>query len=601
MAPFYASVLLGALFCASVSCQNNFDGKLKMDSAFVNIKANLNEPISVLGISSNCYKCPLQTLHSDVITSANITVPTHYDYILVISTRNDSRSCSLRYLYGEYGWYEYTVHRDNQGKISCELKVTKEPHNAYIPILVAFIVLAVLAVLWVIYSFNQEKCSAWCRRRFSSSSDENEAQREELPREAVVLHESGSVERNTTVHAVQIEPQPDKPTRKRLKSLDTFRGIAITVMIFVNFGGGGYYFFEHAVWNGLLLADVVFPWFIWIMGVSITLSFKSIRRKKMKSSRVLVKIIRRSIILFGLGVFTSNFNDLKTYRVPGVLQRFGACYFVVAVMQLYLPPREEQPKRWLVPFRDVVSLWKQWLVTSIILIIYLIVTYGLKVEGCPKGYTGPGGTGEGYPLSSHCTGGVANYIDREFLGRHIYQYPTVKHLYKTTIPHDPEGCLGTLTSIVLVFFGVQAGHILHTYPDHKSRIIRWTIWGILLGVIGIGLCGGTQDGGPIPINKNLWSLSFILVTGATSFILLVICYVLTDTYGWWNGAPFFYPGMNSILLYVGHGILYNNFPFSWKIHNDETHAEKLSMNLIGTACWLLISFYLFQKKFFLKI
>ncbi|KAK3745938.1 hypothetical protein QZH41_012753, partial [Actinostola sp. cb2023] len=316
--------------------------------------------------------------------------------------------------------------------------------------------------------------------------------------------------------------------------------------------------------------------FIWIMGVSITLSFKSITRKKVKASVVLRKIVRRSLILFGLGVFTSNFNDLEFYRIPGVLQRFAICYFVIALMQLYLPPREEVQKRWWDPIRDVITLWKQWLVMAVVVVIFLIVTYGIKVGDCPTGYTGPGGIGEGFPLAVNCTGGVANYIDSKFLGNHIYRWPTVKGLFKTTLPHDPEGCLGSLTSAFLVFLGVQ-------------------------GVIGIGLCGGTKNEGAIPINKNLWSLSFICVTGATSFFLLTACYILTDAFDWWNGAPFFYPGMNAILLYVGHGILYDRFPFTWKLDEYGTHADKLAMHLIGTALWILISFYLFKKKFFLKI
>ncbi|XP_020913771.2 heparan-alpha-glucosaminide N-acetyltransferase [Exaiptasia diaphana] len=388
-------------------------------------------------------------------------------------------------------------------------------------------------------------------------------------------------------------------------------------MLFVNFGHGGYYFFGHADWNGLLFADLIFPWFIWIMGVSITLSFKSLARKKLKPFTVLKKIIRRSLILFGLGVFTSNFNDLEYYRVPGVLQRFAICYFVIAVMQLYLPPREDLPKRWWDPIRDVVAIWKQWLVMAFVLVVFLLVTYGVKVGHCPTGYTGPGGIGREYPQAVNCTGGVANYIDRMFLGNHLYRWATVKTLYKTKLPHDPEGCLGSLTSIILVFFGVQAGRILHTYPDHKSRLLRWTVWGVLLGVVGIGnsllnvyrcpgSCWDEFYSTFCIIWFNSWftylrSLSFILVTGSTSFILLAMCYFFTDVAGWWNGAPFFYPGMNSILLYVGYGILYNRFPFTWKTDEYVTHTEKLSMNLLATALWVLISYYLFQKKFFLKI
>ena len=129
------------------------------------------------------------------------------------------------------------------------------------------------------------------------------------------------------------------------------------IMIFVNYGGGGYWFFDHSCWNGLTVADLVFPWFIWIMGVSIVFSYKS-RRKDSLQSR-LYQIVRRSIILFCLGLFLNNGGSLSLslslshslqkifslslvlagfslshWRIPGVLQRFAISYFVVALTEL---------------------------------------------------------------------------------------------------------------------------------------------------------------------------------------------------------------------------------------------------------------------------
>ncbi|KAL9989288.1 hypothetical protein ACROYT_G003821 [Oculina patagonica] len=587
--------LVGFVYNDCPQTENKSPDKLKMDTAFLNITTTLNHPINISGISSNCYKCPIQLIESEVGNNASVIVNTHYNFILKI-TSGSKELCSLEYLFGERGWYEYQVQQTNEtNNAKCELKVIRAPDDPYMPIWITLGALFGLAVIWVILTFITRKCIAKCKKKESDIVNENDNE------------EAGeNAEMKVTVDGEQQppqEPEAQQKAKKRLKSLDTFRGIAITLMIFANYGGGGYYFFGHAVWNGLLVADLVFPWFIWIMGVSITLSFRSLRRRKTSKLKIVYKIIKRSIILFGLGLFTSNYGNLEFYRIPGVLQRFGVCYLFVAMMQLLLGPMDnrEQKGRWWHVFRDVYGLWKQWIFALMLLAAFLALTFGVDVPGCPKGYTGPGGLGEGYPDAFNCTGGMAGYIDRIALGKHLYRWPTIKILYKTTLPFDPEGILGCVTSIVLVFFGVQAGHILSIHSKHKPRLIRWMIWAVILTAITIGLCGATRDEGIIPINKNLWSVSFIFATGATSFFLFAICYLLTDVLDWWSGAPFFYPGMNAILVYVGHGILWRHFPFSWEMDEYGTHGEKLAMSMTGTALWVLIAYYLFTKKVFLKI
>merc|ERR1719507_949020 len=111
----------------------------------------------------------------------------------------------------------------------------------------------------------------------------------------------------------------------RLRSLDTLRGVAITIMIFVNDGGGGYWFMEHATWNGLYVADLVFPWFIWIMGVCIPMSVRSTIKRETPVRTVVWTVTIRSIKLFLLGFILNTLGgwlDASRLRVPGVLQRF---------------------------------------------------------------------------------------------------------------------------------------------------------------------------------------------------------------------------------------------------------------------------------------
>ncbi|XP_073244370.1 heparan-alpha-glucosaminide N-acetyltransferase-like isoform X1 [Porites lutea] len=580
-----------------------------MDTALLNITSTLHQPLTVWGIDSNCYKCPLQKLRTSLFDSDFIIIKTHYSFILEIKNQNGSESlCRLEHLFGERGWYEYMVEESasqSSANVTCDLRVLKKPENSYMPLWITFAALFGLAVTWVLLTLITRKCKARCKKRSSELNEAEEGEHTELNEAEEGEHTELKIAGNSESQAPQETEQTVQTplVKRRLKSLDTFRGIAITLMIFVNYEGGGYYFFGHAVWNGLLVADVVFPWFIWIMGLSITLSFRSLRRRKTSKLKIAYKILKRSIILFGLGLFTSNYGNLKFYRIPGVLQRFGVCYLFVAMMQLLLTPmnNKDTKGRWWHIFRDLYGLWKQWIFALLLLAGYLAVTYAVVVPGCPKGYTGPGGIGEGFPNAFNCSGGMAGYIDRIALGEHLYRFPTIKDLYKTVLPFDPEGILGCLTSIVLVFLGVQAGHVLSIHSKHKPRLIRWIIWSILLAAITVGLCGVSINEGIVPINKNLWSVSFILATGATSFFLFAICYILTDGLDWWNGAPFFYPGMNSILVYVGHLILWRHFPFSWEMDEYGGHGEKMAMSMTGTTLWCLIAYYLYRKNIFLKI
>ncbi|RUS72739.1 hypothetical protein EGW08_019506 [Elysia chlorotica] len=349
------------------------------------------------------------------------------------------------------------------------------------------------------------------------------------------------------------------PTKERLKSLDTFRGISIVIMIFVNYGGGNYWFFKHSRWNGLTVADLVFPWFIFIMGTAMALSFQSQIRRNVPRWKMFTKVVRRSVTLFLLGLLINSFGvrngvEFDTFRIPGVLQRFAGTYLVTATVYLFLTP---------------------------------------------QGYLGPGGLEQGAKYYN-CVGGASGYIDRTFFGsNHIYASPTSQEIYRSTLPYDPEGLLGTLNSCVLCFLGLQAGKILFVYTDWVQRTRRFFIWSLILGGLGILLCEGSLNDGWIPINKNLWSLSYILVMSAMSFFLLMICYILIDVYKLWSGAPFSFAGMNAIALYCGHEFFSGRAPVYFAV--PETHGALLAINLWGTAFWVLVSIYFYYNNIFLSV
>ncbi|KAL5505237.1 hypothetical protein EMCRGX_G006639 [Ephydatia muelleri] len=229
-----------------------------------------------------------------------------------------------------------------------------------------------------------------------------------------------------------------------------------------------------------------------------------------------------------------------------------------------------------------------------------MITFLLPLDnGCPRGYLGPGGISE-EGRYFNCTGGAAGKIDNWLLTpNHIYKRPTAQVMYHTG-PYDPEGILGTLTSIVLCFLGVQCGRILTSYQSHKERIGRFLFWGLVLGAIATGLCEGKQNEGLIPINKNLWSLSFILLMASFAFFLFSLFYVLCDVVQVWSGSPFRFPGMNSILVYVSSDIFYNYFPFVWA-QQGNSHMNYLSANIVAVILWILLSYYWFKIDFFVKI
>uniref|UniRef100_A0A672UE92 Heparan-alpha-glucosaminide N-acetyltransferase n=1 Tax=Strigops habroptila TaxID=2489341 RepID=A0A672UE92_STRHB len=417
---------------------------------------------------------------------------------------------------------------------------------------------------------------------------------------------------NSYLHSVSSDLTPrlwSTASRQRLRSLDTFRGLSLIIMVFVNYGGGKYWFFKHASWNGLTVADLVFPWFVFIMGTSISLSLSSMLRWGSSKQKVFGKILWRSFLLILLGIIVVNPNyclgplSWDNLRIPGVLQRLGFTYLVVAALEVLFTRAgaESGTLETLCPaLQDILPYWPQWIFILMLEVIWLCLTFLLPVPGCPRGYLGPGGIGDfgNYP---NCTGGAAGYIDRLLLGeKHIYQHPSSSVIYQTTMPYDPEGILGTINTIFMAFLGLQAGKIILFYKDqHKQIMSRFAVWGI--GIISAILTKCSKEDGFIPINKNLWSISYVTTTSCFAFILLLLMYYLVDVKRLWSGAPFFYPGMNSILVYIGHEVFENYFPFKWKMQDSQSHAEHLTQNLTATTLWVIISYVLYRRRIFWKI
>ncbi|XP_068182833.1 heparan-alpha-glucosaminide N-acetyltransferase [Antennarius striatus] len=567
---------------------------LKLDQALLTFENKLMDEVQVFYTSDYCYKClfqPLVTVKPNSNASAVMSTKFTLTFRIESDPRNDSL-CRWSQKYGEAGHFSVWIQMSEAtSNPTCTHAVDKTPNNAYQPLLVAALLLALIALLYVMAPFiYRRRCTSnllktLCCRRPQYSLD------------------------NRGGPASEAENNPTKAKPKRLRSLDTFRGFALTVMVFVNYGGGGYWFFQHAPWNGLTVADLVMPWFVFIIGTSVVLAFRSLKKRAVSRLQLLRKISWRTIVLLMLGFCFLNYSprdgplSWSWMRIPGVLQRLGFTYFILSLLQSLWGQTEipqTAPHRWS-PVQDVVLYWPQWLVIVVLETLWLCITFLMPVPNCPTGYLGAGGIGDD-GLYPNCTGGAAGYIDRWMFGDNMYRYPTCKELYQTTQPFDPEGLLGTINSVVIGFLGMQAGKIIVFYKEWNFHILcRFLAWAVFLGISAAILTKCTRDGGFIPVNKNLWSLSYVACMGCFSFLLLGVMFFVIDVKDWWAGQPFVYPGMNSIFVYVGHSLLGFYFPFNWEMRFQDSHWEWLFQSLWGTALWVLISYLLFRKSFFLKI
>ena len=559
---------------------SNLEGCDKARWSIINLsKQNLKNDAIITSQTSDCYNClniytdkvDYLSNETSILNYENLT--THQFSIQIL----DDFSFQLNI--NENGVYTYfLLDGDTQNPLILQEIIDSEPNRVWVPLVVALFILIALCLIRVIYYYLYNIYQV--KKSIISSKKPEDLQ---------------------PLNAVLIDSQPPakKLSSSRVESLDTFRGIALVIMIFVNYGGGNYWFFNHSTWNGITVADLVFPWFIWIMGTSMALSFDKLQKSKPAKDfshlDFVYKIVRRSLILWFLGMFVNNGYDLGNWRIPGVLQRFGVGYLLIALIVSYIPKLDIKVMK---PFKDILDYLLQWAVVLTIVLVYLLITYVSKLEGCPRGYTGPGGIGD-YGKYDGCTGGVALLLDQNiFRSEHIYTEPTCKGVYKTGM-FDPEGFLGNFTSLFLTFTGYQCGRILINYKEDKDKLIRWIVWGVVLCAIATGLCGASKNEGIVPLNKNLWSISFVLLLGGLAFLCIALCYFLVDMKKWWLGWPFIYVGRNSIAVYMGSEVLQGYFPFSFR--NDGSHAIGLVSHLLGVGVWMWIAWRMNEEGVFIKV
>lgn len=316
-----------------------------------------------------------------------------------------------------------------------------------------------------------------------------------------------------------------EPKSQRLLSLDFFRGLTVAAMILVNNPGSWGHIYaplEHAEWNGCTPTDLVFPFFLFIVGVSIAYAMGSKKLDPTSHNKTILKALKRALTLFGLGLFLaffprnfSTFNfveSLQTIRIPGVLQRIGVVFFISSV--IFLKSSEKTI------FRTIV----------IILFTYWALMTFVPVPGV------------GYANLEKETN-LGAWLDRTIL--------TEAHLWKSAKTWDPEGILSTLPAIASGLIGVLVGVYLKRKDVDAAVKISWLF---AVGVL-ITLAGLLWDL-QFPINKSLWTSSYVLYTGGLATIVLALCYWIIDVNKYNRFTkPFVIYGVNAITVFFVSGLM----------------------------------------------
>ena len=376
----------------------------------------------------------------------------------------------------------------------------------------------------------------------------------------------------------------------RLKSLDVFRGIAIASMILVNNPGSWDHIYpplDHAEWNGYTPTDFIFPFFLFIVGVAMPFSLSKYTTYNHPPQAVYWRIGRRAVILFGLGLFLALFSLTLDYwlngapadsfakmRIMGVLQRISLAYFISAIAVINLKRR---------------SLW---ILAAILLIGYWGAMQLIPVPGYGAGNLTP-------------SGNLVGYIDRLILGQ--------QHLLAGK-PFDPEGLLSTLPAVVTVLLGYLTGEWLVRQPQHCRTSINLAIFGIIC------VLSGHLWGFLFPINKQLWTSSYVIFTAGLALLLLAASYELIEVRGLkWLGFPLEVMGLNAIFAFFGSGFVARilikthigtgsgaTTTYTWIYeHLFKPWAGDLNGSLlfaIATVCfWWLILYFMYRRSWYFKI
>jgi len=361
----------------------------------------------------------------------------------------------------------------------------------------------------------------------------------------------------------------------RLLSLDVFRGVTILAMILVNNPGKWglkyqYWPLEHAEWHGWTPTDLIFPFFLFIVGTSLAYSLRRFREGAYLNSSVYWRILRRTLTLIFLGWFPAllfksiaaahgETFDLSNLRIFGVLVRIAIVYFFTSLIVLNIPLRGQ-----------------------VVLGIILLLGYWATLAFLPDPHD--------YRKNLSNEGNVTVVVDRFLVGD--------KHMYHGDPPTEPEGFLSTFPAIVTALLGYWTGLFIQRRGVNYRAVALLAAYGLALAALG-------QTWHLIfPINKKIWTSSFVLLTGGLAMIVLAACLVIFDIRGWRRlGRLFEVVGINAIFVFVASGLVARMLgdikigsvsAHDWIFHTlftshiDNPKLASLGMALLTVAFWWFV-------------
>nr|AGT16089.1 hypothetical protein SHCRBa_224_E06_F_260 [Saccharum hybrid cultivar R570] len=361
--------------------------------------------------------------------------------------------------------------------------------------------------------------------------------------------------------------------QQRLVSLDVFRGITVLLMIIVDDAGGFLPALNHSPWDGVTIADFVMPFFLFIVGVSLTLAYKRVPDKleaTKKAALRALKLFCLGLVLQGgffHGVHSLTFGvDLTKIRLMGILQRIAIAYLLAAICEIWLKGDDDVDSGY-----GLLRRYRYQLFVGLVLsIAYTILLYGIYVPDWEYQISGPGSEKS---FSVKCgvrgdTGPACNavgMVDRTILGiDHLYRRPVYARTKECSInypengplppdapswcqaPFDPEGLLSSVMAIVTCLIGLQFGHIIIHFEKHRGRITNWLIpsFSMLALAFLIDFVG-------MRMNKPLYTISYTLATAGAAGLLFAGIYALVDLYGFRKPTiPMEWMGKHALMIYV---------------------------------------------------
>lgn len=343
--------------------------------------------------------------------------------------------------------------------------------------------------------------------------------------------------------------QPEHVLVKRLVSLDALRGLTIGFMIMVNNNGGpgAWPQMQHSAWNGMTATDLVFPTFLFVVGVSIAFAFEARLARGATRAHLARHTVIRAGVLVLLGIVVNSFPSfhLEHMRFYGVLQRIGLCYLAVGLFYL----------------------WDRRVSSKVIALGIVLVGYWILLRWVPV--PGAGLPGRDIAFLDHNQNIVA-WLDRHLMPGHLYED------WPLHTPRDPEGLLSTFPAIGTTLIGLLTGMTLR-----KRRSEQWKTACLVAGA-ALCLALGYFWSLWFPINKKLWTSSYVLVAAGWSLTAFAVFYWAIEQKGWFRqgrskGAiwPLLVFGSNAITAYMISELLpgvLELFRFHW---------DGLQMNLIG--------------------